>query len=841
MVQKKIPHAPKHAVPRDPVGDFMAAREVAQKLGMPLEQVTPDVVARFKEASMLHPAGGLGGLKDLSVASRGKATVPAADMAVKLAAAAVRAVGVSSSDKTSIALAGVKPFEGLPKYGAPAKRQEVDFIFPDADLAAMQGIITGRNDPDSSIGWGLMKDGKMRLLVPQFDSVGVGYSHFDESGVIEEVKKGNVDSVFMLVTDLPGRLNAAELFKSGNAIREATGRNVPMYLASVTTPVEGTAKVLAFRFSPSADESMIQGVITKGSDAFEEFKRGSNVIAGMSGKAYSAANAEANVDSINAFTAEFLRRKTGSSDYAGRATEFLNGVKKDAISHDLSEKANVASLFYAMRAAEQVFYRSLYMDTGVMEGVDIKTPPAGVMPWKGAEPLSKAYNDLTENLTIDESSFGKMWMLASRVSEAGPDARILRPLAEAVSAGADLDHATVGALVKNLGLVGKCSRYRPLADENYDLDVSMMVARGAIREELWKRHPIEGLNTPDGINGSINTFLSHTHGGSPKAELDTVMKQITGRGLDELQKDDELMRVHSSPVAEFMHSVINAGITERGEAREQAEKALAEAQKMTGEQARKKIDEHNRRARRKDRIPVNDRTVAEYLQRTVHGASERAGSIAKQVEDDVAKLNDALKVTPGDETATMLETIAEGGRQELEDDERKWTAKRKPLDEKRTYDLFPGANEPARQAAFARSIAPVYPLNNPPAVEEAHVLIRDIACYARTVPRASGEGTLGGEIASAGIRFGSEEKTGLQAGLRLRAAEWHEKELTDKDMPPLARQNVLASHIFGEDSHESLSLRRIVEERLPPALRENYGRIESAYRTVLHVMPAGMK
>lgn len=818
--------------------EMQIAQEIAQQKGIPLGSVTADMMARHRAGAPL--------LRETPVLDKRKTHVRVVsgheDKTAGLKGAELRnELAARINEIIPQALAGVKPFEEIPDYPASKAHDGIRFVLPDAELAkTMRGVANARLC--NGVGWGIVRKGKVGFIAPKMQVCAIGHNSFDESEVVEAVKAGGVEAVYMMVSEVPGMTDAAQLYYSQKKIAEETGQEIPTYLVAINPNIGVGLRVSAFRINPRISEEDVGEAIRRRDTVLEEYKRGLNHINDAGYDKFEGTVVGQMVDARARFTSEFVERKTGRQDYARTVKESLDEKRDENIQAMLRERSNMSQLLTNYVAAEQTFFWALFVNPNVLEEVEVVKPMKGVMPFRNAEKMADVMEDLASGLTLDsELKFGSIWALANTASSLGPHARVLKPLAKAIDDGAPLDDTTLMALRLNLDRIGKCARYTPPDDELFDAEVSSTIARVKVREKLWETHEIPGMNTPEEINQSITTLIDTA--GDPaemKDQLNNALRGITGHTLAELQSDDKLMEVHAAPVAEIVHGVIDAGIKHLGQAREDAQKELDAAEGMSLEEARRQLNARNSRVSRKKRVKVDDETVAAHRERTIKSAQNRARSLFEGIDDMKKKLEAAMTVTAGDYTSTMLETIEEGGRQTLEEEAGSWLEKRRPLDGKATHNLFSDPSEKGRQSAFAKCINPVFPLGQPKAVEEGNALIKDLYCFSQTIPKEGGAGTIGGMLAEAGVDITGKDKRGLKASIRLSSAAWGDREISREDLPTLARGQVFAEHVLGREAVESRYLAQVAGE-MPDELKESYASIVRAFRSLVWQVPKDMK
>jgi hypothetical protein len=143
-------------------------------------------------------------------------------------------------------------------------------------------------------------------------------------------------------------------------------------------------------------------------------------------------------------------------------------------------------------------------------------------------------------------------LLGETGRELGGKAAVLKPLARVcVACGIEPSEATLGSIREHAGLLGQCE-----GDEA--THACFVASRGREREELWRIAPLDTPETVREYAPAVREILdSAARMPEPlRGELESALRDCTGREPRELHKRDELIGAHAGLVVEVLGDIV---------------------------------------------------------------------------------------------------------------------------------------------------------------------------------------------------------------------------------------------------------------------------------------------
>jgi hypothetical protein len=747
---------------------------------------------------------------------------------------------------------GVTPAGELPVYTQtpPARRPKAVVNFSDSSLGEIHGIVKERPKLNS-VGWGLTtKKGETEFIVPEMQVSGMSH-RYDESGVVERLKQGDIESVFMVVLGDVSRGVVESFHESGRKIRETAGNATQMYLLTLLPfPLNlNVVNAKAYRFNPNAPVEKVGEMVEAGKKTYEDFVERNNVVTELlrirrqadGGPFEKFANMSA--DLRIGLTYEYLRLKFGDEQLAEDARKKLSAQREDMVHSDTKERHTGASVGLSLLQAESAISKALFMKTGILEEIEVPGMFWGIMPIvagskKTHSIITEGAMALSEGLAVDGREAAlNIWNMASAAAKLGGQAAILKPLAEAcVSDKLQLNGQTMYTINQNAGLLLKCAVLGQYGGDDYGKAVSLTVSFANLREAMWKRIQIPGMNDPEDISQMIKAIADDPKMDKGiKAEMDDGIKDCTGHERSEILASPKLLEIHGPVLGQILHAGASQNIQVIDgflkKAREDRERVMGMGDPELAEALKKQRGRKSKSKRAPIDVPAFRRSAeVSYL-----AYVKEAGDLRKRLED-------AISVTPEDYASSQLEEIARSGKRVADETAVMWREAHHRVEEILLYNLFPGGRQDERQGLLLKALTPVFPLQNPSAVNQAHALIRDAACLSKnTVQLGRRGGALGQAMADAGVDGGADVRKSLRAHTRIQISEWLDAEVKKEDILRLAGESVFAEHALGEQSGEAALYHMLVRDKVPEELKPDFEKTQTAYRRLLQALPAGMK
>ncbi|MFH1125821.1 MAG: hypothetical protein V1703_01735 [Candidatus Altiarchaeota archaeon] len=780
-------------------------------------------------------------------------------------------------------LEGLQPFGDLPRLAKTEPTPQVSIEFKREDLARLKSLVDAADTRQNGVAWAVTRNGVAEFFKPGMadDTDAMGTQFFEDRELIERLRPGGVDGVFMVIKKSPLRGNVKHLWETAQKIREA-GMEVPMYILSITPENPELATARAFRFNPRASGEEIERALSLSQDVYDDFRRRRNRFGNEYLKPkYPTMDAReilACIDEETRFGTTYVARKFENQEttqgFEQSMHDSLNPAKarEDAMATarqnqkvSLQLGSDALAIVSLMTKMEQALLKKVFGWTRLVEELEIPTLTTIVLFEDGVAKRTNAIIPLDESRVDDLRASGilspmlvcdsqlkvdVMGAICTAAGYLGKDIGMLAPLARAcVDAEVTPNRGMQAMIAVMEEQMKKCAECRPESDPMHDYLVCLTVSRGKAREALWDRMEAEGQATPGSyypvkhVREALETMTRGVNypQGLRDFQSETVgmIERGTEHTLEELLRPENrrLIEIHGLPIVEMLHFQL--------------------------EQLKEKVQEDTAGMRSMIEIEDDGKLKNKWVERFKPNRKQIGAFRAKQYRETLsAQIPLYAQAEAGcrQALASMIDPeksvheqphvseynliiLAEEGQKIKDDEERerreeerarmeairreeqeRTKARRRDLDERskawlRTRDDEKTIGKRVRELIGSTEFTTD--------LLQPVFMVRTQKIEHRELAREGNK--LFRDIYTTAQNPGLRESA--KAFAALRAGEWGEREITPQNLTQLARETVLAEYTCGPESQETAAYTKTTE-RVPEPLREDYGKTLTTYRQV---------